>query len=74
LYENLNSLLQKGELLPTESQKTLGLHQLYFLIGKLEKANLKLTSLCFWQSTSMFLLNTFWKVEKSLKMTKKGEI
>lgn len=64
--KNLNSLLQKRELLPTESQKTLGLHQLYFLIGKLEKANLKLTSLCFWQSTSMFLLNTFLKAEKTL--------
>lgn len=64
--KNLNSLLQKRELLPTESQKTLGLHQLYFLIGKLEKANLKLTSLCFWQSTSMFLLNTSLKAEKTL--------
>ena len=64
--KNLNSLLKKRELLPTESQKTLGLHQLYFLIGKLEKANLKLTSLCFWQSTSMFLLNTFLKAEKTL--------
>lgn len=64
--KNLNSLLQKRELLPTESQKTLGLHQLYFLIGKLEKANLKLTSLCFWRSTSMFLLNIFLKAEKTL--------
>ena len=64
--KNLNSLLQKRELLPTESQKTLGLHQLYFLIGKLEKANLKLTSLCFWQSTSMCLLNTSLKAEKTL--------